>query len=455
MHGPRSTWILATCLLGVFVTTLPVTLLTISVGRIARDVHSVPSVVSWTTTAPMLAAATAMPLFGRLGDIHGHRQIYLLGLATATLFAGATAFAWDAPSLIAFRTLSQTGAAAMVPSTYATLFATFTEEKRVRASSLAGATQAAAAAGGLVVGGPLVDLIGWRALFLAQAGAAAAALVAGAGVLPATRRPGPSPSLDLPGACLLGVTTFSVTFGLNRLLSGSPALALPILAVAPVSLLALVGVERRARHPLLPLHLLTDRDTAVGCGVSFVVNIAWMGNFVTAPLLLQSVFGLSTTATSLVSAPRTSLILAAAPASAALSERRGERRVVTGAAIVLAAVSGGLSVASHLRELAPMAVLLAASGLALGLVQPPLVSATIRTTPPDEVGLVVSLQQTANQIGGVVGIGAGTAIAADATTPQPFVIVFALSAGLFAAAALLSTRLRRRRSGRPVEVESQ
>ena len=103
--------------------------------------------------------------------------MYLFGLGLAGVFAVLTAAAWNAASLIAFRTISQVGAAATVPSTFAILFRSFPSSQRVRASSLASGTLAGAAVIGVVIGGPLVDLFGWHAMLLDIAFLAALAVL--------------------------------------------------------------------------------------------------------------------------------------------------------------------------------------------------------------------------------------------------------------------------------------
>src|SRR5271154_4076746 len=72
--------VLIACLVGMFSTTFPATILTISVKSIAVDLHSVPTTITWVTTAPMLAAAVSTPVLGRLGDLRGHKRMYLFGL---------------------------------------------------------------------------------------------------------------------------------------------------------------------------------------------------------------------------------------------------------------------------------------------------------------------------------------------------------------------------------------
>ena len=171
----RRRWILVACLAGMFATTFPATILTIAVQPIALDLDSTPSTVLWVTTAPLLAAAVSTPVLGRLGDLRGHRKLFLTGMVVAALFAIGTALAWNAGSLITARTISQLGSAATIPSSFAMLFRAHPPQQRVRVSSLASAVLAGAAVVGVVIGGPLVDLVGWRIIFAVQAAVCVAA----------------------------------------------------------------------------------------------------------------------------------------------------------------------------------------------------------------------------------------------------------------------------------------
>ncbi len=417
------------CLAGMFATTFPATILTIAVQPIALDLDSTPSTVLWVTTAPLLAAAVSTPLLGRLGDLRGHRRMFLTGMLVAGLFAVGTALAWNAGSLITARTISQLGAAATVPSSFAMLFRAHPPEQRVRVSSLASATLAGAAVVGVVVGGPLVDLVGWRVIFVVQAVVCAAAFVGALLVLPVDEGGRERVPLDLPGAVALAVLTLALTFGVNRLgIWGWSPVPVACLAVVPVALWALIRIERRASSPLLPLRVLSSRNTRVVTAASFLLGAGWMGNFVLTPLLMQSVLGLSAGLTSLLSVPRAIFIVGAAPTASRWGQRFGERRMVVVAVGALALVMASMSVGAATTSVIAISIALPISGWAFGHAQPGLVSAMSHAVDERDFGLATSLQQTANQIGAVVGIGLFTSLAGDATTAGPFVVVYLLTA---------------------------
>jgi MFS family permease len=425
-------WLLVNCLVGLFATTFPSTILTIAIRPIAEELHSSPGTISWVTTAPLLAGAAALPILGRLGDLRGHRNLYLFGFAATILFSALTAVSWDAFSLITFRTLSQVGATATIPSTYAMIFRTYPAEQRVRASSLASATLASAAVSGVIIGGPLVDLVGWRAIFVVQAVIALVGLLPALVVLPrdGVRR---KESIDYAGAVALAAAAFFVTFGINRLgVWGLRPVVVASLVLAPLAVWALCRIELRAVSPILPLEIMRLRNVQVVSAASFVLGAGWMGNFVMTPLLLQSVMGYSPGVTSLISVPRAAAITASAPVAGRLGGRYGERRLVIWSGVGLVVFLALFAIGAASTTLWLIIICLAATGWAFGHTQPGLLSSIGNSVEPEHFGLAASLQQMANQIGSVIGLGLFTAIAADATTPGPFVVVYLIAGGLSA-----------------------
>jgi MFS family permease len=429
-------------LAGLFSTSFPTTVLSISINDISTNLHSTPSTITWVTTAPLLAGAVSTPVLGRLGDLRGHRRLFFAGLLTAGVFSLLTAAAWNAFSLIAFRTVSQMGASAIVPSTYAMLFRSFPANERVRASSLASGTFAGASVIGVVVGGPLIDSVGWRPIFIVQALVSLGALLPAAIILRPDDLGEGEKSVDYLGAVTLAVATFALTFGINRLgVWGATPVTIGSLVVVPFAVFALIQVERRARSPLLPLRVLSARNTRVVCTISFLTGSAWMGSLITTPLLLQTVFGLSAGMTSLVTVPRAASIMAVSPLAGRLGVRIGERRLLVFSCVGLAGMMGLMAVGASTTTLAILVIALSLSGITFGGGQPGLTSAVGHGVNPDDFGLAASLQQTSNQIGSVVGIGLFTAIAADGTTPGPFVTTYFVAIGLCLVSAVVSLRI--------------
>lgn len=442
-HPNHRKILLVTCLVGMFTTTFPVTILAVSLKRIADDLGSTPSTIAWATTAPMLAAAVATPILGRLGDLRGHRRLYLIGFLISTAFAALTALAPNPTTLIAFRTLAQLAGAATVPASLAMLFRIFPPEERVRVSAWTSSTLAAAAVSGLIIGGPLTELFGWRFIFVAQTVLAVLAMVPAVLVLRPEDEVRIEGRIDWPGAALLGVTAFTATFAVNRLpVWGPTPLVLILLAIFPVALVAFIRVERRTPTPILPLSMFAKREVRVVVAVTFLVGAAWAGCFIVTPILMQAVIGLSVGASSFASFPRATFVSLSAPVASRLGMRYGERKVLVVAMTALAATLGLLAVGAATESIAVVVVAIATGGWTFGHVQPALMSLMSGAASEEDLGLATSLQQTANQIGGVFGVGLLSSIAADATTPGRFVGSYLLAVGLTVLGAIIALALR-------------
>ena len=264
-RGTYPTWVLVAALAGVFATSFPITILTISLTSIAAEFGVRETTIAWVISAPVLLSAVALPLLGKLGDLYGHRRVFLLGFAAASAAAVATAYAWDAPSLIGLRILAAVLGAATQPASMALIFSVYDPLDRVRATGWWAMMGAAAPAAGLVAGGPLVDLFGWRIVFLLQAGCSLVALALASLVLRETPRQ--HARFDIAGAAALAAGVAGLMFALGRSRDLGLAAA-PIwgsIAIGVSGLGAFVLVERRTKAPLLALRTFAGATSAPPC----------------------------------------------------------------------------------------------------------------------------------------------------------------------------------------------
>lgn len=158
-------WALVVLLLGFFATGVSITILTAVLPTIADEFGVGSHTIAWVVTGPMLAFGVLMPSMGKAGDLFGRKRVYLLGWAFSTLFSGLAALSWSAGALISFRLLAASAGAATGPASMALILSSFPPEERVKAMGWWSFAGAGAPVIGLVVGGPLVDLVGWRWIF--------------------------------------------------------------------------------------------------------------------------------------------------------------------------------------------------------------------------------------------------------------------------------------------------
>jgi MFS family permease len=436
-------WILWTCLAGTFATTFTITILGVSLRSVAEDLDSQVSTIAWVMTAPMLAQAVSAPLLGKLGDLHGHRRVYLVGFCLATAIAMATAFAWDAFSLIGLRTAGQLMGTATMPASMAMLFRAYRGRERVQAMGWMSVVIAGGPVVGLAVGGVLVEWIGWRPIFLIQGGLSALALAVAMRVLVETPRQHHM-RLDLAGAAALASAAFALTFSINRLPVWGlrdPRIAAALLTT-PLLLALFVRIERRSSAPLLPLEHLRQRNFSLPLLVGFTIQFAYMGGFIISPLIMMGVFGLGQAATSMWTIARPVSFSASSPLGGHLGMRFGERAmIIGGSALVLAAMSAFAGGAAR-ESMGLIFAGLVLAGLGMGLAQPSLTAIVAETVSEADHGVAVSTMSTMTGIGGVAGISILTALCGDATSASAFRDGYAVGAVVAGLGLLLSLGIR-------------
>ena len=151
----RRWWILATVLFGLFAVNVTITILAVSIHRIADEFGTTEATMTWVVTGPMLAFGVVGPLVGKLGDRLGHRRLFLWGMVGVVITAAASAVAWSAASLITFRILGAIEGAATGPASFAIISRVFAQRERVKALGYWTMVGAGGPVIGVVAGGPI------------------------------------------------------------------------------------------------------------------------------------------------------------------------------------------------------------------------------------------------------------------------------------------------------------
>jgi EmrB/QacA subfamily drug resistance transporter len=444
---PRSPWIaLSTVLVGLLATGFSITILAVSLPTVARDLDASRALVTWAVTGPFLVMALSMPLLGKLGDLLGHRRVYVIGLAGFAVATALTAAAWDGISLIVIRIVAAGFGAATGPTSMALIMRSFDERDRVKAVGWWALVAAGGPVLGLVLGGVIVDAIGWRGIFIVQAPIAGIAAVAAFVVLRETPR-ARHVDIDWLGVLTLAMASTALLLGLNLAESQgwTSPLVLGLLALAPIALGGFVAVERRVAHPLVPLWLFSSRGYSAAMVARTCFQFAYMGGFIVTPLLVQQEFGFGVAAASLLMVCRPLTNSISAPTSGYVAVRAGERRVAL-VGIALLVVSMAMFAASASNEsLALVVVGLLLSGVAGGTATPSLITIAVSTVPEEHLGVANAAQQMADAIGAVVGIQVLATIQAGSGGADGFTTAFVAGAlvALLGAAATATIPGRR------------
>ena len=404
--SPRYPWVvLATVLFGLFSVGFTITILSVSIPRIADDLASDESTLTWLVTGPILAFAVFGPTAGKLGDLRGHRRVYAWSMVCVVVFAGLSAIAWNDVSLLAFRILGAATGAAIGPTSLAVINRLFPRGKRAQAMGYWTMVSAGGPVVGVVAGGPIVEAFGWRWIFAGQVPLTVAGLLLALAVLPETEKIATA-RFDGWGAATLALAATAFLLAVNRgpVAGWTSPLVVVAFAVAPVMAYAFVRVERWTPAPLLPLEYLRRRNFSIPILTQVFTNFAYMGGFIITPLLLEGVFGYGETKTGSLLISRPLAFAVSGPLMGYLAVKTGERFAAVGGAVaVFVSMLGLSSLSSGSSDLVVIGSL-ALSGVGLGMSAPALVAAIANSVDDDDLGVVGAMQQMMTQFGVVIGI---------------------------------------------------
>ena len=444
--GVQQRWaVLWVVLAGLFTVSFTVTVLVVSLPRIATDLDSSSGVLIWSITAPMLAFGIVGPAFGKAGDLWGHKRVFVAGLLGAGVFALATAAAWGPVSMVVFRTLSASAGSACGPSALAYINRLFEPDQRVKPLGYWSFVTAGAPVLGVVIGGPLVDAIGWRSIFVVQAPLCLVGVVLALWLLPDTERL-EGVRFDVRGAVALGLGS---SLALAAISQGTrwgwtSPWTIGLLAVGVTSLVWFVHVERTVSDPMVQLSWFRTPMIAWPVASQGLGNVAYMGSFILAPQVLQTGLGLTAAATGLLVIARPLAFALAAPLAGLVTVRVGERAAgVAGAVAVFVSMLCWLFVEPGASAWF-LVLTLALSGVGLGISSPAMTAVTASAVDDADLGVVGAMQQLTMQLGSVVGTVVLTAVSEGATSGDlgPFHHAFAIAAVTAGLGVLAAFRVR-------------
>ncbi|WP_285501842.1 DHA2 family efflux MFS transporter permease subunit [Actinokineospora sp. NBRC 105648] len=407
----RSPWVALGALCACFfMIMLDSTIVTVAIPAMLTDLNATLNQVIWVNSVYLLANTVPLLITGRLGDRYGPKRVLLVGLV---LFLGASLWcglSTTAGSLIAARAVQGLGAAAMTPQTLSFITRLFPAEKRGAPIAVWGAVAGIATITGPVVGGLLVQHVGWQWIFLLNLPIGLVGLVFAAALLP-NWQPSGKIGFDLTGALLASAGLGALVFGLQNgqhyhwgTIVG-PVGVLPLIGLGLLLLGLFVLWQRKPRPAnLLPVGLFSNPTFSFANVTHGALGFATTGMFLPLVIYVQSVLGLDPLASSLLCAP-----MAFAAGAAALFAARGLRRV-EGRTLIMTGLGGlalGTIVLAVLAEpdTEPLVLVpgLVVAGIGIGLVFSPLTAAATYGLPNHLVGAASGVFNTSRQIGGVLG----------------------------------------------------
>ncbi len=458
--GARSSrWsALPVLLAGTFMIVLDFFIVNVALPAMQTDLGASAGALEWVVAGYGLTFATLLITAGRLGDQHGRRRMFGVGLALFTLTSAACGLAWDPTSLIVARLAQGAAAALMSPQVLSLMGVMYTGEDRNRAMALYGLSMGLAAAGGQLIGGVLIESgLGWRGCFLINVPVGLVALALLKRTVPESQDP-EAVRLDLVGTALVTLALVDIVLPLVEGRSqGWPEWTWLCLGAAPVTLALFARHQRRlaARGgaPLTPPALFADRDVRNGLVTQLFFWCQQAAFFLVLALYLQPGRGLDALEAGLVFTIVAVAYLAASAKAPELTERHGSRLIVAGG-LALAAGHADLALAAHRvgssGSLAWLAPGLALAGVGMGLCITPLTATVmgIAARRPDLAGAAAGVLSTVQQVGNAIGV-AVTGVLFFGAVDGGFGHAFAVSewqlAGLGVAVAAVAVALNTRK----------
>jgi len=441
---------LALILTAVFMVVLDFSIVNVALASIERELHFDASSVQWVVTGYAITFGGLLVLGGRAADLYGRRRLFRSGMLIFTLASLAGGLAQDPVLLVAARLVQGAGAAMVAPAALSLITTGFTEgQARARALGAYGATASVGFVAGQVLGGVLVQLTSWRAVFLVNVPVGLVAVFLAPRLLAESRLSGRQRRLDLGGAVLI---TFSIALLVLAVSEAGPkGLLSPVvmaaLALAAVGATAFVWVERRHSDPLVPLRLLQLPGLRSASLMMVLVGLWNGGELLVLSLYLQQVLHDSPLVSGLVVAPQGVIGFAAGIFGARLMRRLGLQRltVLTGTAAMV-----GFLILTQLPGSGGFSPVLAAVTLVgfgtAGAAYVSMITATNGMADSDQ-GFVGGAINTSRQIGAAVGAALLPAIvlavnhghgATDVSGDRAAMLAGAVVAGL---AVLVALRL--------------
>jgi EmrB/QacA subfamily drug resistance transporter len=431
--GDARKWsVLAAVGVGTFMSALDGSIVNTLLPTLGAALHAEVDEIQWVVTVYLLVVSGLLLIVGRLGDLRGHKTVYLTGFAGFAASSALCGLAGSVPALVSFRAFQALSAAMLFASAPAILTASFPPGARGRAHGL----QAVMTNLGLTVGPPLGGLLathlGWRAIFFVNVPVGLLGVWLAQRNIARDRPAGRPPPFDVAGGALFFVGLLALLLALNQghAWGWSSAATLGLLAVAILLLALFLGVERRRPHPMLDLTLFRSQAFS---GAVFSAALSYVAQFAVLfllPFYLRS-RGLGPGEAGLVLTAQPVVMMATAPLAGALSDRVGTRVLVVSGLLVLAAGLLGLSAVGEATPLAAVVGGMAVCGLGFGAFVAPNNSRLLGAAPPQRRGIASGVLAAARNVGMVLGVGlAGAVYTTVLARKGPLAVAAGVSAAL-------------------------
>jgi len=457
-----------------FMVVLDATIVNVALPSIQRGLRISSSSLQWVITMYTLIFGGFILLGGRAGDLIGRKRVFGAGIMLFSVASLLNGLAQSPAMLIAGRGLQGLGGALLAPAVLAIITTTFGDAKdRATALAIWSGISAGGGAVGLLLGGILTDLGSWRLIFFVNVPVGAALAIATARYVPESRSQLAHRTFDLPGAAAVTAGLLALVFGIveSNTFGWGSARTMGFLALGGALLAGFLAIESRSPAPLVRLSIFRLRSLAAADLTLLLAAAAVFSTFFFVSLYLQQILGYLPFRAGAAFLPFSAGIATGAIVARKLVPRLGVGIVPL---IGLAFATAGMIVLTQLpvhgRYASDLLPGLLPIGLGLGLTFVPITLAGTSEVSPEDAGLASGLLNTAQQVGGSIGLAVLATLAASRTTSllhsavargsvpaarvSGFHVAFTAAAVLLGAAwaVVVLQRIRRTRPPRPVDV---
>jgi EmrB/QacA subfamily drug resistance transporter len=417
----RTRWFaLVVLCLGSLMIVLDTTIVNVALPSIRADLGFSETSLAWVVNAYLLTFGGFLLLGGRLGDLFGHRRLFLAGITLFTLASAACGLSTTQAALIAARAVQGLGGAVASAVSLSLMMTLFTEPaERAKAMGVFGFVAAGGGSIGVLLGGILTDALDWHWIFLVNVPIGVAVCALSLRLLPGARNAGARRGLDVAGAVTVTTALMLAVYAIvnGNIVGWTSARTGGVLGAAAALFALFLAIESRVAAPLVPLAIFRLRNVATANAVGVLWAAAMFAWFFLSALYLQFVLGYKPLDVGLAFLPA-NLIMGAFSIglSAKLVMRFGIRiPLATGLSLAAAGLAlfarapvGG----SFVRDVLPSMILL---GFGAGMAFNPVLLAAMSDVAPEESGLASGVVNTAFMMGGALGLAVLASLAASRT----------------------------------------
>jgi EmrB/QacA subfamily drug resistance transporter len=405
--------ILCICSMSLLIVGLDTTIVNVALPSIHRDFHASLSGLQWTIDAYTLVLASLLMLSGSTADRIGRRRVFQLGLSLFSLGSLLCGLAPTLGLLIAARVLQAIGGSMLNPVAMSIIRNVF-EDPRERAQAIGvwGGVIGISMSLGPVLGGALVDSVGWRSVFFVNLPVGLAAIALTALFVPESKAPS-ARRLDPAGQLLVIVALATLTYGIIEGPSSGwlSAQTLILFAASLISFATLVRLELRRRQPLIEVRFFRSAPFSGASAIAVCAFMSLGGFLFLNTLYLQDVRGLSPFHAGLYTLPLALVTLVLGPLAGRMVGNRGARLPLVIGSLGLIASSAVMTQLSTTTSLWLLLFTYLLFGIGFGMINPPITNAAVSGMPPAQAGVAAAVASTSRQVGQTLGVAVLGALA--------------------------------------------